>query len=94
MSNHQTVQPADILADGIDTTTINGKPIRKGTIAAFLANIELFETAQTSASNKTAALKMIKQLAPAVVAIGLPKYVVFKNPIIESILLEITEKKI
>lgn len=37
------IRPENILPDGVDSTFINGKMVRKGTIAAFLANLELLE---------------------------------------------------
>ncbi len=85
MSNN-SIHPEDILPDGVDSTVINGNEIRKGTIAAFLANVEIFESAKTTAKHKQAALATMKELAPAVIIIGLYKHVVFKNPQVEKIL--------
>lgn len=81
-----SITPSDILADGVETTTMSGKTVRKGTIAAFLANIEIFENADSSEQQQQDALAMLKVLAPDVMAIGLTKYVEFKNPTVRALL--------
>lgn len=81
------MKPEDILADGIDATIINGISVRKGTIGAFLANIEILEDSNTSESSKQEAVDQIKMLAPAVIAIGLLKHVTFKNADVMKILM-------
>lgn len=80
------LRPEDILPNGVDNTTINGKTIRKGTIAAFLANIDCLENANASGQQRQEAINIMKELAPAVVSIGLHKHVVFKNNQVEQIL--------
>lgn len=86
MSNNKSVKPEDVLPDGVDTTAINGKIVRKGTIAAFLANTDIIENQHTTEIQKQEALNTIRELAPAVVATGLHKHVIFKNAHIEKIL--------
>lgn len=86
MSNYDSVKPEDILPDGIDSTSINGQMVRKGTIAAFLANIDILENLNTSEKQKQLAINTMKELAPAVIAIGLYKHVTFKNTQAEQIL--------
>lgn len=80
------ISPEDILADGVDHTIINGKTIRKGTIAAFLANIDILENPATTETQKQQAKNMMIELAPAVLSIGLHKHVTFKNQDVEKIL--------
>ncbi len=41
------VRPAEFLPDGVDNTIINGQMVRKGTIAAFSANVDLLEKENT-----------------------------------------------
>lgn len=86
--NIHTPRPEDILPDGIDSTELNGKVVRKGTIAAFLANAEILENAQADEKTKQVALTTLKELAPNVIAIGLHKQVIFKNPVVEQILVD------
>jgi hypothetical protein len=86
MSNNNSVRPEDVLPDGVDTTAINGKMVRKGTIAAFLANADILENQHATEQQRREALNMMKELAPAVIAIGLHKHVIFKNSQVEQIL--------
>ncbi len=85
MSN-KGISPSDILSDSDDYVNLNGVKARKGSIAAFLKNIDVIESKDTSLEMKEAALNMIKELAPVIVASGLCKHAVFKNKIIEEIL--------
>ncbi len=80
------IKPDDILADTENFVALNGLTIRKGSIAAFLKNIDLFEDVHSTPSQKQAALKMIKELAPAIITSGLHRHAIFKNKTIEAIL--------
>ena len=88
MSNNKPIRPEDILPDGIDSTTINGKMVRKGTIAAFLANTDILENQNATELQKKEAIDAMKELASAVIAIGLHKHVIFKNTQAEQILVD------
>ena len=84
----KSVKPEDVLPDGVDMANIGGKQVRKGTIAAFLANVDIFENIHANEEQKQEALAAMKELAPGVIAIGLHRHVKFKNPQIEKILQE------
>lgn len=79
--------PEEILPDGDDFTDINGLKVRKGSIAAVLANIEILESHDSSKNEKQRAINIIKKLAPALNAIGLNKHVTWNNPEVRNILL-------
>ena len=79
------IQPEDILPDGNDTAEINGLVVRKGTVAATLANIEVIEDSASDHATKTEALNIIKILTPSLKAIGLLKHMQFRNPEIERL---------
>lgn len=80
------IKPKDMLPDGDDTARLAGKVVRKGTIAAFLENINVLESAVSTDAEKQSAKAMMQELAPSVVAIGLHKHVVFKNKQAEQVL--------
>lgn len=82
----KAIKPDDILADTEDFVELNGLTVRKGSIAAFLKNIDLFEDSNSTEAQKAEALKMIKELAPAIIASGLHRHATFKNKTIENIL--------
>lgn len=86
--NHHSIRPEDILAGGVESTTIRGTQIRKGTVAAFLANVDILENPSCTEQQKQEAVAMLYELAPAVIAVGLHHHVVFKNSQVEQILRE------
>jgi hypothetical protein len=88
MAHNKIVRPEDILPDGIDSTYMNGMMVRKGTIAAFLANADILENSNAIEQQKQEAINAMKELAPAIIAIGLHKHVTFKNSQIEQILID------
>lgn len=79
MTTNQPIKPEDILKDGADYLEINGTAVRKGTVAAFLANIDIIENPNTTMEHKSNARKAMKELAPSIIKIGLHKHVTFKN---------------
>ncbi len=83
-----SVRPEDIIPDGADNTSINGVVVRKGTVAAFLANINILENLHSSDQQKQEAMNMLWELAPSVIATGLPQHVTFKSELVENILMD------
>ena len=71
-----------MLADNKDHASFNGTIIRKGSIAAFIKNVDLLEL---DAENP-GAMAALKELAPAIVAVGLHKHVTFKNKLVQDLL--------
>lgn len=83
-----SARPEDILYDGVDSANMNGLMVRKGTIAAFLVNTDILENSNATEQQKQEAISVMKELASAVVAIGLHKHVIFKNPQVEQMLID------
>lgn len=88
MSDYKKITPEDIVADGLDTAIINGKTVRKGSIAAFLANLEIFENPKSSKLQKQTSFEMMQSLADTVITVGLHNHVIFKNPEVEKLLVD------
>lgn len=84
--NKKGIRPDDVLPDTESFVNLNGITVRKGSIAAFLKNIDLLEDLHSSEQEKAAALDMIKQLVPVIRASGLHKHVIFKNQIVQEAL--------
>lgn len=84
--NSNTIKPDDILPDAENFLEPNGLTLGKGSIAAFLKNIDVFKDSNSNETHKAALFKMIKELAPAIIAAGLHNHATFKNKIIEDIL--------
>jgi len=79
-------RPEDILPDGEDKAQMQGRTVRKGSIAAVVANANVLESNETTQEQKQEALDIIKELAPTLVAVGLHDHVVWTNPEIEKII--------
>lgn len=88
MTDNKGILPKDILADNIDSKEINGLNVRKGTIAAVLANIDILESSSSSTQLKQTALKTIKDLVPSLIALGLHKHVTWNNLHVQSLINE------
>ena len=81
----ESIRPSDIIGDNENYVELNGIKVRKGSVAAFIKNIEIYENSDSNESKENA-LKMIQELAPAIKASGLHDHVNFKNITIEKIL--------
>jgi hypothetical protein len=64
------VRPQDILPDGADTTTLDGKTARKGSVAAFVANARIFEQLPQAGTDASAVLDELRTLLPTLQAVG------------------------
>lgn len=89
--NKRGIKPEDILADNDNFINLNGITARKGSVAAFLKNIDLLEDENISKEEKEGALQMLKELAPTVIATGLCKHASFHNPAV-SVILDAAER--
>lgn len=87
-----TVRPEDILPEETNSMSINGITVRKATVAAILANAKRLASGTLSEIEKSEALAVIKELAPAVVAIELHKHVTWNNPEIQKIIEQAAEQ--
>ena len=77
--------PERMLPDDRNFFEANGKTIRKGTIAAVLANAAVIESDTATQAEKMEALEMLKTLAPTLTAFGLTTFLQWKNPRIQAI---------
>lgn len=83
----KSIRPEDILPDGVDHTLLNGQQVRKGSVAAFLANIDIIESPTTTADQKNAAWQTMHELVPTLIAVGIHKHLKFRNEAIEKLFL-------
>jgi len=83
------INPEDILPEKVNSLEIDGVTVRKATVAATLANATVLNSATASTADKQSALEKIKELAPALIAIGLHHHVTWKNPQIQQIIDEL-----
>lgn len=70
----------DVLPDHASHGDFNGMAVRKGTIAAFLANATVWSDAASSAAQRATAEAHITQALPALHAVGLFKVLEVRDP--------------
>lgn len=78
-------KPENMISDEQSYFEKNGKTIRKGTMAAALANAEIIESQHSSDAEKQKAFNALEELAPILIAFGLTKFLTWKNPQIQKI---------
>lgn len=78
------IDSKDILPDGQDYKEMRGVKVRKGTIAAAMANMELLTSG--SAEEVEAARAKLAELAPALVVLGVHKHFQCRHPEVEELL--------
>ncbi|TFI43438.1 hypothetical protein E4P29_10435 [Rhodococcus sp. 1R11] len=70
MTGH-SVRPEDILPDGAERASFDGLPIRKGTVAAFVANAHALRDVEPGTEAHDELIATLKELAPQLAAIGM-----------------------
>lgn len=78
-------KPEDLIPDEKNHFEANGKKIRKGTMAAAIANAEIIESTNSSFEEKQKAKEVLKALAPTLKAFGLTKHLTWKNTEIQKL---------
>lgn len=78
------MQAQDILPDGQDFTVINGSTVRKGSVAAFLANARVLEDANASAEDRQTAHQDLRSLLPTLEALGLFDIFELRSPALRA----------
>lgn len=63
------MRPEDILPDNQNTVTQGGRELRKGSVAAFMANIRILQNDSAKAEHATAKAHML-ELMPTMEALG------------------------
>ncbi|MCT8179855.1 hypothetical protein ACEN9J_09530 [Variovorax sp. Varisp41] len=61
----------DVLPDDQNFAVLNGQPVRKGSVGAFLANVRVLEDTQAGEAQRQAAREDLVALIPALEALGL-----------------------
>ncbi len=80
------IKPETVLSDAEDKVLLNGITGRKGSVAAFLQNIDIIEQPNITSQERSDVIKVMEELAPVLVAVGLHKHAVFKNPEVQKML--------
>jgi hypothetical protein len=85
------IKPEMVLADGESNVMLHGISGRKGSIAAFLQNIDMLEQSNLSDQERQDVIKVMEELASVLIATGLYKHATFKNQEVQDILNKVAQ---
>ena len=88
MSEVRAVRPLDVLPDDLDVGIMNGVSVRKGTIGAFVANVKLLEGLDPSDPGYQEVVDQLRELVPAVRAVGVFDVLAPRSPVLAEIIAE------
>ncbi|MDA7742280.1 hypothetical protein N8865_01540 [Francisellaceae bacterium] len=83
--SYKSKKPEDMIADDKSHFERDGHVIRKGTMAAALANAEIIESLDATLKEKELALETLGELVPILKAFGLTKFLTWKNQDIQKL---------
>ncbi|KAA0099512.1 hypothetical protein CIW49_07800 [Mycolicibacterium sp. P1-18] len=86
MSDTTPIRPEDVLADGVEVTTFDGVDVRKGSVAAFVANARELARLAPGDAGRDALEGQLRALAPALRAVGLLEVFAPRSPDVAAIL--------
>jgi hypothetical protein len=75
----------EVLPDGVDTLERNGKVLRKGSVAAFIATVKVLEAPETPPDAILTAEADLRELVPVLVEVGLFDVFEVRSPRIRAI---------
>jgi aldehyde:ferredoxin oxidoreductase len=64
------IRPEDVLPDGVDTMAVGATTVRKGTVAAFVANANILEQLPIGDLRRNDVEAELRALAPALHSVG------------------------
>jgi hypothetical protein len=67
------IRPEDVLPDGVESRSIAGTAVRKGSVAAFVANAALLDELALDSEEYRAVVSELRSLVPALTAAGVFK---------------------
>ncbi|WP_127505602.1 DUF7709 family protein [Actinoplanes solisilvae] len=71
MADDAIVRPEDVLPDGAEFGVFENVQVRKGTIAAFIANVRALDGLEPGTSSYDAVADQLRAAVPALRAVGL-----------------------
>jgi len=80
MTDKKALRAEELMPDDKDYLEKNGVRIRKGTMAACLANMEVLESSHATHDQKRQAKQVLKELAPTLRALGFFEHFCCKSP--------------
>ncbi|MHC9418352.1 hypothetical protein ACYZX9_07135 [Sphingomonas citri] len=79
-------RPEDVLADGVDHAEIDGAPVRKGTIAAFLRNARRWAEPDVAPPERALLTGAIAEAVPVLRLLGLFEVLEVRDPALRALI--------
>ena len=86
MADDAIVRPEDVLPDGAEFGVFDNVRVRKGTIAAFIANVRTLDGLEPGTSGYDAVAEQLRAAVPALEAVGLFDIFEVKSPQLRRVL--------
>jgi len=80
------MKAADVLPDNANTIERNGKTLRKGSVAAFIANAKLIEASDTAPELRAQAEADLRELVPVLIEVGVFDVFQLRSPRIQALI--------
>ncbi len=80
------VGAADVLADGVETAVFEGREVRKGTVAAFVANARALERAVEGSPESRRLEEQLRRAVPDLRSIGVLEVFAPRTPRLAAVM--------
>jgi hypothetical protein len=87
------IRPEDILPEGESTALVNGIPVRKGTAAAFFANLKILQSLPPESPEWGPLVQELRAGATTMSDLGLFDLFTFRSPELAQLLPGTTQRK-
>jgi hypothetical protein len=81
----QPVRPEDVLPDGAEGTEYGGEYVRKGSVAAFVGNVQALSGVEPSTPQWEAIVAQMRELKPALDRIGVLEVFEIRDPAVRAL---------
>jgi hypothetical protein len=79
------IRPEDVLADGVDAVDLDGRAVRKGSVAAFVANARALEEQTPDTEEYDATVAALRELAGDLRALRIFDVLAIRSPQLAAI---------
>ena len=79
------IKPEDVLPDGENYAVVHGVSIRKGTMGAALANVDILISESSTVEEKESAKEALKEIALLMKNTSFKKHLAWKNAAVQNI---------
>jgi hypothetical protein len=86
MAMAEPVKPEDVLPDGVEGSEFDGAYVRKGSVAAFVANVRALAGVKPSTAQWDAIVAQLQELKPALLRVGVLDVFEVRDPELRALI--------